>query len=251
MPTGIRRTSLRVKIIAWSFVPTAIILAAVALVGFVSYQHVAENLTLGNSRELARLSAGQLAGELTSYGSLLTAVARTANVADSDPAQQRKGLKLAGNRLAIFDAGALILDIFGTVVATEPARPDLLGQDWSSQPFYRDMVRSPDTLFAQAAVPPDGTGRVIIIAVPITGEQGELAGVLTGMFRMDPSSVSPFYGNIVQLRIGAGGTAYLVDPNGIVLFHTDPRSNRHGFFLTKCRPARGRRQIRRPPDARL
>ena len=36
--------SLRTKIIVWFFVPTAIILAAVALVNFYSYQKVTEDL---------------------------------------------------------------------------------------------------------------------------------------------------------------------------------------------------------------
>jgi hypothetical protein len=48
--TGIRRLtrpltgSLRTKLIAWFFVPTAIILVAVALVNFYSYQDVTEDL---------------------------------------------------------------------------------------------------------------------------------------------------------------------------------------------------------------
>ena len=77
---GIRWGSLRAKIIAWSFVPTAIILALVALVGFYAYQQVAENWTIESSREVARLSAGQLAAELAEYSSTLTALARTADL---------------------------------------------------------------------------------------------------------------------------------------------------------------------------
>ena len=42
MLLGIRWRSLRLKIIAWSFVPTVIILVAVALFGFNAYQQVTE-----------------------------------------------------------------------------------------------------------------------------------------------------------------------------------------------------------------
>ena len=85
MLLGIRWGGLRAKIITWSFVPTAIILTAVALVGFYAYQQVTENLTVASSRELARLSASELAAGLTEYGDTLTALARTASIYTSDP----------------------------------------------------------------------------------------------------------------------------------------------------------------------
>jgi PAS domain S-box-containing protein len=225
MPLRIRwlvQPSLRAKIIVWSFVPTAIVLAAVALVGFISYQRVTEDLTIGNSRDLARLSAGQLSSELEEYGNVLEALARTSSLADSNHSVQQLALRQASNRVSIFDGGTMILDNYGLVVATEPSRPDLQGQDWSAEDFYREMVRSPNTIYSQMISRQSGGIRAIVIAVPITGEQGELLGILTGMFRLDPASTSPFYGSIVKLRIGADDTAYLIDHRGTVLYHTDP-----------------------------
>ena len=113
------------KIIAWSFFPTVIILTAVALVGFFAYQQVAEDLTMESSRELARLSAGQLSAELATYGATLDAVARAAEIAGGNPAAQRSGLQRASNRLSIFDAGVVILDSHGIVVASLPERPEI------------------------------------------------------------------------------------------------------------------------------
>ena len=46
--------SLRTKLIAWFFVPTAIILIAVALVNFNSYQNVTEDLVIERDRDLTR-----------------------------------------------------------------------------------------------------------------------------------------------------------------------------------------------------
>ncbi|MFN2184283.1 MAG: hypothetical protein ACK2UU_09850, partial [Anaerolineae bacterium] len=59
--------SLRTKIIVWSFIPTAIILAAVALVSLYAYQRVTENLVIERDRELTHLSAKLLAAELVAY----------------------------------------------------------------------------------------------------------------------------------------------------------------------------------------
>ena len=75
LPRVLRR-SLRVKIIAWFFVPTAIILLAVALVKFYAYQDVTEDLVIERDQDLTRLSAGQLATELEEYINLLNDVAQ-------------------------------------------------------------------------------------------------------------------------------------------------------------------------------
>ena len=70
--SGIRWRSLRTKIIAWSFVPTAIILLAVALVTYYAYQQVTEELVFERDQDLTRLSARQLATELAEYSDILS-----------------------------------------------------------------------------------------------------------------------------------------------------------------------------------
>ncbi|HEX9074732.1 MAG TPA: PAS domain S-box protein, partial [Anaerolineae bacterium] len=221
MASGIRGVRLRTKIVAWSFFPTAIILTIVALVGFYAYQQVTETRTVESSRELARLSAAELSTELAEYGNILTSISRLADFNDTGLISLRAALARVANRLAIFDGGALILDNRGTIIATQPERADLLGTDWSAQTFYRDMIRSPGTIFSQFVSPQKSGLRVVVVAVPITGGGGELDGILVGMFRMGATSISPFYGSIVKLRIGTNETAYLVDRSGVVLYHTD------------------------------
>lgn len=49
------RRNLRAKIIAWSFVPTAIILLAVALVTFFAFQSVTEELVLQRDLEVTHV----------------------------------------------------------------------------------------------------------------------------------------------------------------------------------------------------
>ena len=218
--------SLRTKIIAWSFVPTAIILIAVALVTYYAYQQVTEELVIKRDQELTHLSADQLAAGLAEYTDRLTALARTADIYQNAPAAQRDALKGASNRLAIFDGGVLILDTFGTVVAVEPKRPEVLGQDWSNRAYYREIVRSqirgsPRPVFSDIIVDGLGGAEVIVVAVPITGEQGEFLGTIVGMFRLGATTVSAFYGSIVKLRLAESGNTYLVDGNGRVIYHSD------------------------------
>lgn len=181
MLLGIRWGSLRTKIIAWSFVPTAIILLAVALVTYTAYQRVTEELVIQRDEDLARLAAGQLTTELTEYADLLAALARTADFYEGDPAARRDALKGASNRLAVFDAGVLVLDILGTVVAAEPERPEEMGRNWSGRTCYRDVVRSQmddsaAPAFSNIVTEGPGGAEVVSLAVPITGEWGEFAG---------------------------------------------------------------------------
>ena len=61
------RRSLRGKIIAWSFVPTAIVFLAVAVVTVYAYQRVTESLVIERDRELTHLSAQLLANDLATH----------------------------------------------------------------------------------------------------------------------------------------------------------------------------------------
>jgi PAS domain S-box-containing protein len=218
---------LRAKIIAWSFVPTVIILLAVALVAFFAFQSVTEQLVLQRDREVTYASANQLATRLGEYGDLLTSVARTSAIYGDDPGTQREALKRAGNRLAVFDGGVLILDAFGTVLAAEPERRDALGQDWSDRAYYQQVVTSHSASSSQeltlSNIVGDGPGgaEVIVCALPIVGEQSQFRGVLVGMFHIGPTAINAFYGDIVKLRLGESVSNYLVDGTGRVIYHSD------------------------------
>ena len=71
-----RRRSLRVKIIAWFFVPTALLLIAVGVTNFFAYQGVAADLVIERDQDLTRLSASQLS---TSFGEFTEALEQDMN----------------------------------------------------------------------------------------------------------------------------------------------------------------------------
>ncbi|MGQ9683598.1 MAG: cache domain-containing protein [Anaerolineae bacterium] len=218
-----RRTrSLHLRIMAWSFVPTAVILFAVALLTVLAYQHVTEDLVIGRNRELTRLSAVQLSSDMGEYTSLLVSLVRSVDRRHHDHAALQALLTDAGNRLVVFDAGTVLLDSAGIVVAAQPARPELLGRDLSSRSYFRQLLRTAAPAFSDIVADGPGGIEVMVLAVPVTGDQGEFHGVLAGMFRLGASEVSAFYSGIVKLRIGQNGNTYLVDSTGRAIFHPDP-----------------------------
>jgi len=218
---GIRWGSLRAKIIAWSFVPTAIILVAVALVTLYTYQQVTENLVVERDQQLIRLAAGQLTTELTEHTGILADLARSVSVHHNDPVAQQAALKQAGNRLVVFDGGVLILDNRGQVLAAGPGRPEVLGQDWSDRSYFRQMLRTSEAALSDIVADGPQGAEVIAVAVPVTGDQGEFLGTVLGMFRLGEGALSVFYSDIVKLRIGESGATYLVDGSGRVIYHSN------------------------------
>jgi hypothetical protein len=90
-----------------------IILVAVALITVAAYRQVTEDLVIERNQEVARLSASQLATELSDYTALLTAVAQNESIYWHGPSIQRVTLGGFQSRLAIFDGGVLILDKSG------------------------------------------------------------------------------------------------------------------------------------------
>ena len=220
---GLLTGSLRIKIIAWIFVPTAIILVAVALVNFSSYQNVTEDLVIERDRDLTQLWAGQLATNLDRFPKVLSDVSHTLGISKKSDADVQASLTGASPQLRIFDGGVIVLDTFGTVTATHPLRPDIVGQDWSDRDHFRQMLRLPGPVFSDVLYDGLQETEVVEVAVPIIGDriirdQGEFLGSMVGVFHLRATSISAFYSGIVRLRIGNGGS-YIVDGNGKVLYH--------------------------------
>lgn len=219
------RWGLRPKIIIWSFVPTAIALVAVGLVSFYAFQTTTRFLLIERNRELVRLNAGQLASELQEYSDILSNFARSPTFSNAELEQQQRLLKLGRNSLTAFDGGVFVTDERGTLVAAESERPDALGADWSQRNFFREIVRTGQPVYSDISADGPGGEWAIAVAVPVISTQNEFRGVVAGLFRLGAVSVSPFYGEIVKLRIGVSDPAhlsiYLVDSTGRVIYHSD------------------------------
>ncbi len=225
MPIKIGRSRLATRILIWSFVPTTIILFAVAVTIFYAYQRVTEDLVVGRNEQLTRLSARQLSEDLNSYVSTLAVLTRSPDLYSGNPTRQAVVLQQSVNQLLVFDAGVLVLDSGGRVTLTQPEQPDLIGQNWSDQGFFRQIIRNGglngEPSFSNILQGGQANPRIIAVAVPVINSQQNFRGVLVGMFRLGASSYSAFYGGIVKLRLGEAGSPYLVDGDGRVIYHAD------------------------------
>jgi PAS domain S-box-containing protein len=212
---------LRARIIAWSFFPATTILLVAALVNFYAYQSVTADLVVGRNRELIRLSAIQLQGDLTHYTNILSALASDPGVREGSTSGEAAALASDRDDLVVFDGGVLILDSLGRVAVAEPERRDQLGREWPCRAFFGQILRSSEPIFSDVLEDESGGQEVIALAVPLLGAGNQFRGAVVGEFRLGSATHGAFYGGIVRLRIGHGGTIYLVDRNGRVLYHSD------------------------------
>ena len=223
MRSRIRWTGIRSKIIAWSFVPTALILGGVAFFVFYTYQQVTEELVFERNAELTTLLANQLSAQLQEYVQRLAFVAASTDWLTGSPATWQATLEQywTPDHLQIFDAGVLVLDRTGRVTAAYPPRSELLGQDHSDRAYWDPTPNSP----ILTDIVDDGIRGANAVAVATSYVQGnnEFGGIIVGMFRAERGAtrVSTFYNDIWDLYVGRGKTAYLVDSNGRVIFHPD------------------------------
>jgi signal transduction histidine kinase len=192
------RGSLRNKIIAWSFVPTAIILVAVALVSLYTYQRVTENLVIERDRELTRLSAQLLASELAAY---------------TDP--------LADQFLAIFD-GVIVFDAKGEVLLADPIQYEVRRPNWFKELSLPQASRSDRPVFSDVVVDRLYGEKIVVVVIPRAGQDGQYAGGMAGFFRLDRETDSALASSIEKLRRRENNCIYLVDGHGHVIYHSNP-----------------------------
>jgi len=198
MPFGIRWMSLRNRIIVWSFVPTAIILATVALVTLYAYQRVTENLVIERDRDLTRLSANLLAAELTTY---------------TDP--------LSDQFMSVVSSKIVVLDEHGKIIPAEMGVSDEWSVNWFEYRSFYQMVRSAKPVFSDVVVDEEGGEKAIAVFMPITNHDGEPAGGIAGLIQLESATDSTFHDSIEKLRRGESNCIYLVDGDGRVIYHSN------------------------------
>ncbi len=224
------RRSLRVKIIAWFFVPTVLLFIAVAATNYFAYQDVTADLVVERNQDLTRRSASQLSSSLAEFTAALEEVGRTMDASQPLGPTRFPALQTSG-ALSMFDGGVVVLDTFGMPVASYPPDVDASFEDWSSlqvspeqvNAFLLRLVRSDTPVFSDVLGGRTEDDLTVAVGVPILGPGGELLGATVGMFDVGPTSVSALYARIVRLRLSQGGAVYLVDENGRAIYHSDVR----------------------------
>ncbi|MFN8454213.1 MAG: cache domain-containing protein [Anaerolineae bacterium] len=185
---------------------------------FLAYQQVSQSLAESRDQELANVSAERLSESIEAFVRGLKTLANQTEMQLGEPTLQKATLERAPDLVADFttDGGIIILDARGFVSVTEPLRPDLNGQDFSQEPYFRDAQTLRTSVFSDIIKEPGSGEDIIVIAVPIERPDGEFVGVLAGRFYLNFQRLGQ---EIQKLKVGEHGTAYLVDRTGRLIYH--------------------------------
>jgi signal transduction histidine kinase/HAMP domain-containing protein len=216
-----RNFNLQTKILAWSFIPTALILSAVAITLYLAYQQVTEQYAIDRDVEITRLAASELTADFEDYIDRLWSVSRFKHIQSGTPSEKKAILEAQKLTLIYFDAGVYLLDNQGALVASYPEETGWMGEDWSDKPFFQRLIRSTQPYISDIQAWGPQNQDVIVFSVPVITETGEFKGVVAGMFRLDAQEVSPFFGKILKLRVGQSGSAYIVDGIGRIIYDSN------------------------------
>ncbi len=220
--------SLAAKIIAWSFVPTLIILSIVALFVYQTYQRVLESQVFERDRQLTGLRAAQMAAQLADLADGLRTLAAVPDIARFEPAGQQIALAWAVDRLRAFDGGVLVVDASGRVTAADPRRlPAGSGDATGEVPVAELLGRQGEVGFSDVFSEQPG-GLSVAVSAPVYDDAGRRRGLLIGIVRLRYGTVDPLGERLARagaasLVDGASANNYYVaDSQGRVLYHADP-----------------------------
>ncbi|MBN1218809.1 MAG: HAMP domain-containing protein [Anaerolineae bacterium] len=212
-------TQLRAQALALILLLLLLMIILTSGVGFLAYRQVSQSLAESRDQELVVVGASRLSGRMEDLIRGLTVLARQPEMRSGEPTLQEATLERGSDLLIDFtnwDGGVIILDANGVVSITKPRRPDLVGQNFSQEPYFQ-QARALRTFVFSNVINEPATGQpVIVLAVPIINFDGEFAGIIAGRFYVGFQSLGR---EIQKLQVGDQGDAYLVDHSGQVIYH--------------------------------
>ena len=215
--------SLRAKSVLAGLVPFALVLAVVAVIAVNAYDRVARNGVTQRDAELARVSAARLSERLEQHTLALQRLAADGAVRSLEAARVERVLERAAPEFFVFDGGLIVYDAHGVAIASRP--PFRASQpQWSrfADPSLLEVLRA--TLrpaFSNVLTDPTSGHDVLLITVPVLDADGEFAGALAGMLQLRFSLLGATFAEVLELKSGRSGFAYLVDSRGRVIYHRD------------------------------
>jgi nitrate/nitrite-specific signal transduction histidine kinase len=214
--------SLRTKIITWSFVPTVIILSAVAWFTFFSYQKVIGDLAIRQDREIVQSKAQQIVDALNGLGrAAIVPIFYLDTHYELDLEVRAQNILDQAQGIEMFDGGIYFLDQHGKVFKTRPAQPELIGQDWSDTPWFRYIQESPNAaaITDLLTLGPPGK-KVICWATAMADQQGQYVGAGYYCFTIYPATENAYYQALSSLDLSPN--LRVLDRNQNVVFSADP-----------------------------
>ena len=226
--------SLRAKTLLWALLPLALVLLAAALIGHYGYEQSARDTVTQRDTELARVSAARLGEGLATHQIALQRLAAEPGIKSMDASGAGLAFELHRSNLAMLGVDIIVFDRAGAVVWAQdspgtysifldPGQLDTVRR--TLRPTFSDVFKL-DISDADA----------VMVSVPILDAENRFNGVLSGVSNIRASSLEATFSEVLELKAGRSGFAYLVDSQGKVVYHRD--ASQLGRDLTFIAPVR-------------
>ena len=215
--------SLQVKIVAWSFIPTVIILSAVAWFAFYSYQRVLGDLAMKENLAVLDTNIVQAAQGINNLiNPSLQAIILTVdtNPGLSVEVRAQNILDRAPN-LDVYDGGIYFVDQYGIVFKSQPERPELIGQDWSNTSQFHSVRDNPPGAGPITNIQSIGRDDEWVVCViwPMHNRLSEFIGAGYYCLAIKPNEQNVLYTTLNSLSMGQN--VYILDGNQRIIFSPD------------------------------
>ena len=216
--------SLQVKIITWSFIPTVIILSAVAWFTFFSYQKVLGDLVIKQYPYIIQPKALTFSDSFRSLINPITVpifldIDTNHGLTLEDRAQN---ILEQAQGLDIFDGGIYFLNRQGIVFRAVPEESEIIGQDWSNTPHFRSINENPNaTAYTDLITYHISGKKIICFATAMVGQSwDEVEGAYYLCFQIYPAAQNAYYQTVSSLNLGSNFR--VLDRNQQIIFSPDP-----------------------------
>ncbi len=214
-----RRKSIQAKIIFWALLPCILVMAGITLLALITIKNTALEVVTNRDMVLAELAAKRLAENLQKYPLFLQTIAENSAIQTMDSKGQ-EALSVAGRSwLHFFDGGIVLFDSEGRATLTTNDDFSFSGSRFPDMEGFHELRRSYRPYFSDTLLLDDGRTAVIVIAIPVLSPDNAFIGALAGICSVNRSTIGTTYSQVLEYESGKSSFAYLVDGEGVVLYH--------------------------------
>jgi nitrate/nitrite-specific signal transduction histidine kinase len=219
--------SLRIKIIAWSFVPSVIILSAVAWFAFYSYQQVIGDLAIRQDWAVLQSRTQPLYQAFFDITNplIVKIILQVDTLKDAPLEVRAQNIIDHADGIDIFDGGIYFVNPQGKVVKTHPEQPELLGQDWSDTLQFRFMVDHPGkAAYGDLRYIESSGKKIVCVSASMNGTQGEFIGADYYCFTVYPATPNLYSESFRNAYINNNldSNIFILDGNHTIIYSTNP-----------------------------
>jgi signal transduction histidine kinase len=200
--------------------PLSVAMIALTVASLLIHQDVVSALLLNRDSEMATLAADYEQHEIREYTEVLQSIARDHLLLASKHNVPQAALRQSVSNPQNLFAGLELLDASGHVIGVGvPASVTQIAKMAVSQ-GHIPSADNPNPSISDVVLDPNTGANYVIVGVPLFDGAGNYDGALLGSVFMQDALMTEL---LATMTMGDNGFAYLIDRQGRVLFHHDPR----------------------------